>query len=106
MFVQGSKMTEREWYYVEQDNYFLCILEDGQIGWSKHIIDAVDFETEEAATQKCHELGIFFFSVGWRSGPPQAFLYTNPYLQPKEKRIRLHTESHLDYLRRLGLAYP
>lgn len=99
-------MTDREYYYVEVDSEFLCKLPDGSTGYSKHIIDAEEFQSEEEASKRCQELGIFFYAIGWRSGPPQAFLYTNPYLPSKEKRIRLATESHEDYARRLGLLYP
>lgn len=97
-------MTNREYYYVEDELEFLCKLEDGSFGWSRHIIDAEDFSSEEEAEKRCKELGLFFYSIGWRSGPPQDFLYKNPYLQPKENRIRLSTESLSDYRRRLGFS--
>lgn len=95
-----------EYIYIEVDDTFLCELQDGSLGWSKHIIDAKDFETAEEATKFANANEIWFFGLHFCSRPPAAFLYTNPYLPPKERRIRLHTESHLDYLRRLGLAYP
>ena len=94
-------------YFIQGEGHELfCLLEDGEIGWSRHIIDAVIFDTEEKAKAKIEELGLIFCGVASRSGPPQPFLYTNPYLQPKEERIRLHSESHNDYARRLGLLYP
>lgn len=100
-------MTDRQYYYVENDEReFLCKLDDGSIGWSIHIIDAEDFQSEEEAEKLCQELGILSRWIGWRSGPPQNFLYENPYLPPKEKRIRLATESHEDFARRLGLLHP
>lgn len=95
-------MADREYYYIEnEDREFLC-LEDGEIGWSKFIIDAADFTSEEEADAKIIELGLVFCGVGWRSDPPQDFLYNNP--EPKERRIRRDDESHLDYLHRLGLS--
>ncbi len=84
-------MSDREYYYVtnEDGQHYLC-LEGGEIGWSKHIIDAVDFESEEEAEEKIKELRLYFCGVGWRSGPPQDFLYTNPWIPPKHERIRMH----------------
>lgn len=77
---------DRECYYISVGNKYLCELEDG-IGWSRYIIDATSYGTEEEAEEAMKKHEVFFGGVSCRSGPPQDFLYRNPYLPPKEERI-------------------
>jgi hypothetical protein len=75
-----------EMFYVQNDKQeYLC--EGEEIGWSRFVIDATNYSSEEEANQAIKRLGLIFCGVGWRSGPPQEFLYkNNPY--SKEERIR------------------
>jgi hypothetical protein len=75
-------------YYITNEHEEFLIICDDQIYWSRHIIDASPFFNEEDAYETIKNLKLQQVVVDWRSGPPQEFLYKNPYLPPSEQRIR------------------
>jgi hypothetical protein len=74
---------------------FIHLCEDGTLEWSKHVIDADVFygekEAQDVANHIIEKFGIFV-GVSWRSDTPQPFLFTNPYLPPRDQRVRKHGE--------------